>query len=422
MYIYNFIIVQTVIVIGAGFGGLNFLRNATKSKNIQFILIDKQNHHLFQPLLYQVATATLSPANIAFPVRRMFKNAKNVKIILDEVIDINRDNKAIKISTGDVLNYDQLVVSTGSLHSYFGNDNWSQHSNGLKGINDALIIRENLLKAFEKAENENDDQRKQEYLNFVIIGGGPTGVEMAGSIAEIAFNTIRKEFDNFNAEDPNVYLIEANKGVLPMFSDKLSQKAEKYLKDFGVTVLKDEKVENIDESTVYTNKRIIKSNNIIWAAGNKASTLIAKLNTNTDESGRAIVDSFCSLIDDRDVYVIGDAAHYRDANNHPLPGIAPVAIEQGKYVSNIIRNNNKRNENKPFKFSDKGMLATVGKYKAIGKIGNLEISGITAWLFWSVIHIVYLIGYRLKLLVIIEWIFSYLFNKKGTRLIYREEN
>ena len=422
MYIYNFIIVQTVIVIGAGFGGLNFLRNATKSKNIQFILIDKQNHHLFQPLLYQVATATLSPANIAFPVRRMFKNTKNVKVILDEVIDINRDSKNIKLSTGDVLNYDQLVVSTGSLHSYFGNDSWSQYSNGLKGINDALIIRENLLKAFEKAENENDDQRKQEYLNFVIIGGGPTGVEMAGSIAEIAFNTIRKEFDNFNAEDPNVYLIEANNGVLPMFSDKLSQKAEKYLKDFGVTVLKNEKVENIDESTVYTNKRIIKSNNIIWAAGNKASTLIAKLNTNTDESGRAIVDSFCSLIDDRDVYVIGDAAHYKDTNNQPLPGIAPVAIQQGKYVSNIIRNNNKRNENKPFKFSDKGMLATVGKYKAIGKIGNLEISGITAWLFWSVIHIVYLIGYRLKLLVIIEWIFSYLFNKKGTRLIYREEN
>ena len=422
MYIYNFIIVQTVIVIGAGFGGLNFLRNATKSKNIQFILIDKQNHHLFQPLLYQVATATLSPANIAFPVRRMFKNTKNVKVILDEVTDINRDSKNIKLSTGDVLNYDQLVVSTGSLHSYFGNDNWSQYSNGLKGINDALIIRENLLKAFEKAENENDDQRKQEYLNFVIIGGGPTGVEMAGSIAEIAFNTIRKEFDNFNSEDPNVYLIEANKGVLPMFSDKLSQKAEKYLKDFGVTVLKNEKVENIDESTVYTNKRIIKSNNIIWAAGNKASTLIAKLNTNTDESGRAIVDSFCSLIDDRDVYVIGDAAHYKDTNNQPLPGIAPVAIQQGKYVSNIIRNNNKINENKPFKFSDKGMLATVGKYKAIGKIGNLEISGITAWLFWSVIHIVYLIGYRLKLLVIIEWVFSYLFNKKGTRLIYREEN
>ncbi len=233
MYIYNFIIVKKVIVIGGGFGGLNFLRYASSNKQIEFVLIDKQNHHLFQPLLYQVATAVLSPANIAFPIRRMFKKSKNVKVILGEVTLVDRENKNVLLDSGTSINYDQLVVATGSSHSYFGNDEWSNYSKGLKGINDALVIRENLLKAFEKAENETDQEIKQEFLNFVVIGGGPTGVEMAGSIAEIAYKTLNKEFNNFNSEDPNVYLIEANDKLLPMFSKKLSDKAEQYLNDFG---------------------------------------------------------------------------------------------------------------------------------------------------------------------------------------------
>ena len=421
MYIYNFIIVKKVVVIGGGFGGLNFLRYASSNKQIEFVLIDKQNHHLFQPLLYQVATAVLSPANIAFPIRRMFKKSKNVKVILGEVTLVDRENKNVLLDSGTSINYDQLVVATGSLHSYFGNDEWSNYSKGLKGINDALVIRENLLKAFEKAENETDQEIKQEFLNFVVIGGGPTGVEMAGSIAEIAYKTLNKEFNNFNSEDPNVYLIEANDKLLPMFSKKLSDKAEQYLNDFGVKVLKNEKVTNVNHSNVETDKRTIKSRNIIWAAGNTASSLIEKLNTITDDSGRAIVDPDCSLKDDPDVFVIGDASNHKDTRNTPLPGIAPVAMQQGKYVGKIIKNKILKMDRKPFKFSDKGMMATVGKYKAIGKIGNIEVSGFIAWVFWSVIHIVYLIGYRSKLLVIIEWIFSYLFNKKGTRLIYREE-
>ena len=408
-----------VVVIGGGFGGLKFLQRARSSK-IQFTLIDKQNHHLFQPLLYQVATAVLSPANIAFPIRRMFKNFKNVKVILDEATDINREDKTVTISSGEKIKYDQLVVSTGSRHSYFGNDSWSEYSNGLKGINDALQIRERLLRAFEKAENEKNIEKRNKYLNFVVVGGGPTGVEMAGSIAEIAYKNMKEEFRNFKSSDANVYLIEATEKILPMYSDRLSGKAEKYLIDFGVQVRTNEKVIKIENDLVVTDKESIETDNVIWAAGNEASPIIKKLNTKTDSEGRAIVDPDCSIKEDGNVFVIGDAANYKNKNNSTLPGIAPVAIQQGKYLAKIIKNKTLKQDRKPFKYYDKGMMATVGKYKAIGKIGNIEISGFIAWLFWSAIHILYLIGYRSKILVVIEWIFSYLFNKKGTRLIYRE--
>ena len=408
-----------VVVIGGGFGGLKFLQRARSSK-IQFTLIDKQNHHLFQPLLYQVATAVLSPANIAFPIRRMFKNFKNVKVILDEAIDINREDKTVTISSGEKIKYDQLVVSTGSRHSYFGNDGWSEYSNGLKGINDALQIRERLLRAFEKAENEKNIEKRNKYLNFVVVGGGPTGVEMAGSIAEIAYKNMKEEFRNFKSSDANVYLIEATEKILPMYSDRLSGKAEKYLIDFGVQVRTNEKVIKIENDLVVTDKESIETDNVIWAAGNEASPIIKKLNTKTDSEGRAIVDPDCSIKEDGNVFVIGDAANYKNKNNSTLPGIAPVAIQQGKYLAKIIKNKTLKQDRKPFKYYDKGMMATVGRYKAIGKIGNIEISGFIAWLFWSAIHILYLIGYRSKILVVIEWIFSYLFNKKGTRLIYRE--
>ena len=408
-----------VVVIGGGFGGLKFLQRARSSK-IQFTLIDKQNHHLFQPLLYQVATAVLSPANIAFPIRRMFKNFKNVKVILDEATDINREDKTVTISSGEKIKYDQLVVSTGSRHSYFGNDDWSEYSNGLKGINDALQIRERLLRAFEKAENEKNIEKGNKYLNFVVVGGGPTGVEMAGSIAEIAYKNMKEEFRNFKSSDANVYLIEATEKILPMYSDRLSGKAEKYLIDFGVQVRTNEKVIKIENDLVVTDKESIETDNVIWAAGNEASPIIKKLNTKTDSEGRAIVDPDCSIKEDGNVFVIGDAANYKNKNNSTLPGIAPVAIQQGKYLAKIIKNKTLKQDRKPFKYYDKGMMATVGRYKAIGKIGNIEISGFIAWLFWSAIHILYLIGYRSKILVVIEWIFSYLFNKKGTRLIYRE--
>tara|TARA_B000000475_G_scaffold30576_1_gene23233 strand:+ start:287 stop:1531 length:1245 start_codon:yes stop_codon:yes gene_type:complete len=408
-----------IVIIGGGFGGLNFLHKAKKSDN-EFILIDKTNHHLFQPLLYQVATAVLSPADIAVPIRHLFNNDKNVNVILGEVKDIDKDSNLLTLDDGEIISYDYLILSVGSKHSYFGKNDWSKYSNGLKIINDALDIRDRILKAFEKAEKEKDELKRQEYLNFVIVGAGPTGVEMAGSIAEIAFKNMKKEYRNFDTSDANVYLIEAGPKILSMFSEKLATKAEQYLKDLGVTVRKNEKVINIKKNILTTESSEIATDNIIWAAGNEASPLIKKLDTDTDLQGRALVDEYCLIKDSNNIFVIGDASNFKNKNNKSLPGIAPVAIQQGRYLAKIIKSNIKNKEMKPFKYTDKGMMATVGKFKAVGVVGNLEITGLIAWLFWSLIHLIYLIGYRSKIVVAIEWIYAYFFNKRGTRLIYRD--
>ena len=408
-----------IIVIGGGFGGLSFLQKARKSKN-EFILIDKTNHHLFQPLLYQVATAVLSPADITVPLRNLFKNDKNVKTILSEVKEINKEKKEVTLDNAEVINYDKLIVSAGSSYSFFGKNEWSKFAKGLKVINDALDIREKILKAFEKAENEKDERIRKKYLNFVIIGGGPTGVELAGSIAEIAYKNMTKEFRNFSSKDANIYLLEAGDRILPSYSENLAKKSYKYLIDLGVKVMTKERVENIEEMKVTTNKQVIDADNIIWAAGNEASPLIKYLDTETDNEGRALVNQDCSIKEDNEVYVIGDAANFITASGESLPGIAPVAIQQGRYVAHNIKKNIEKENRKPFKYSDKGTMATIGRFKAIGVVGNFELAGFTAWLFWSLIHLVYLIGYRSKILVAIEWIFAYFFNKRGTRLIYRD--
>ena len=407
-----------IVVIGGGFGGLSFLQKARKSNN-EFTLIDKTNHHLFQPLLYQVATAVLSPADITVPIRNLFKNDSNVKVKLGEVVNINKEKKHIVLKNDDVIDYDKLIVSTGASYSYFGNDNWGKFSNGLKNINDALDIRDKILKAFEKAENESNKNIQQKFLNFVVIGGGPTGVEVAGSIAEIAFKNINKEYRNFNSNDSNVYLIEAGSNILPSYSSKLSDKASKYLKKLGVVIKTNEKVENIEEMVVTTDKGKIEADNIIWAAGNKASSLVTLLDTDMDSEGRAVVNQDCSIKEDDSIYVIGDAANFKGVNGSPLPGIAPVAIQQGRYVGLNTKKNLPKEDRKPFKYRDKGMMATIGGFKAIGVVGKIEISGFVAWLFWSLIHLVYLIGYKSKFVVVIEWIFAFFFNKRGTRLIYR---
>ena len=409
---------KNIVVIGGGFGGLSFLKAARKSKN-NFTLIDQTNHHLFQPLLYQVATAVLSPSDITVPIRNLFKNDKNVNVVLDEVININQHNNSLELLSGNIINYDELLISVGSTYSYFGNDDWSIHSNGLKNLNDALDIRDNILKAFENAESEKDNDKKLSYLNFVIIGGGPTGVELAGSIAELAYKNIKNEYRNFKIEDINVYLIEAGSAILPDYSKILSSKASKYLEKLGVNLKLNEKVLNIENNKVTTEKESYSTNNIIWAAGNKANPLIEKLDTEVDKFGRVIVDDDFSIKNSNSIYVIGDAANYKNNNGDPLPGIAPVAIQQGKYMAKILTSDKPLRTNKIFRYRDKGMMATVGGFKAIGVIGKFQISGLLAWLFWSLIHLVYLIGYKSKFIVLIEWVFAYFLNKRGTRLIYR---
>ena len=409
---------KNIVGIGGGFGGLSFLKAARKSKN-NFTLIDQTNHHLFQPLLYQVATAVLSPSDITVPIRNLFKNDKNVNVVLDEVININQHNNSLELLSGNIINYDELLISVGSTYSYFGNDDWSIHSNGLKNLNDALDIRDNILKAFENAESEKDNDKKLSYLNFVIIGGGPTGVELAGSIAELAYKNIKNEYRNFKIEDINVYLIEAGSAILPDYSKILSSKASKYLEKLGVNLKLNEKVLNIENNKVTTEKESYPTNNIIWAAGNKANSLIEKLDTEVDKFGRVIVDSDFSIKNSDSIYVIGDAANYKNNNGDPLPGIAPVAIQQGKYMAKILTSDKPLRNNKIFRYRDKGMMATVGGFKAIGVIGKFQISGLLAWLFWSLIHLVYLIGYKSKFIVLIEWVFAYFLNKRGTRLIYR---
>ena len=408
-----------IVIIGGGFGGLSFLKAARKSSN-NFTIIDKTNHHLFQPLLYQVATAVLSPADITVPIRNLFKNDKNVNVVLDEVIDINQQTNSLLLKSGNEINYDTLLISVGSSYSYFGNDNWSSHSHGLKNLNDALDIRDNILKAFEKAESEKNLELKLSYLNFVIVGGGPTGVELAGSIAELAYKNIKNEYRNFNSSDINVYLVEGGPDILPDYSRDLSDKASKYLQKLGVTLRLNEKVMDIEDKKVTTEKETYLTNNIIWAAGNKANPLIDKLKTEVDNLGRVIVNDDFSIIENNSIYVIGDASNYKNFDGKPLPGIAPVAIQQGKYLAKKITSNKSSESVKNFKYKDKGMMATIGGFKAIGVIGKLKISGLLAWLFWSLIHLVYLIGYKSKLIVLIEWIFAYFLNKRGTRLIYRE--
>ena len=410
---------KKIVIIGGGFGGLSFLKSARKSKN-KFTLIDQTNHHLFQPLLYQVATAVLSPSDITVPIRNLFKKDEHVNIVFDEVIDINQEKNFLELKSGDYISYDKLLISVGSSYSYFGNDDWSIYSYGLKNLNDALDIRDNILKAFEMAESEKDHDKKLSYLNFVIIGGGPTGVELAGSIAELAYKNIKNEYRNFNIDDINVHLIEAGNNILPDYATNLSTKASKYLQKLGVDLKLNEKVLNIESNKVTTEKDSYFTNNIIWAAGNKANPLIEKLNTEVDKFGRVIVNDDFSIKNSNSIYVIGDAANYKNKNGEPLPGIAPVAIQQGKYLAKLLTTNQSSNIKKNFRYRDKGMMATIGGFKAIGVIGKIQVSGLLAWLTWSLVHLVYLIGYKSKFIVLIEWVFAYFLNKRGTRIIYRE--
>jgi len=408
-----------VIIIGGGFGGLSAAKKL-KNKPVDVILIDKTNHHLFQPLLYQVATAGLSPAYIAFPLRSIFRKSKNVQVILGEVKRIDRKEKKVYLN-GESYFYDFLIVAVGARHHYFGKDEWEKFAPGLKTLQDAINIRERILLAFEKAEKINDPDEQQKYLNFVIVGGGPTGVEMAGAIAEIAKKTLIEDFKKIDPSKAKIYLVEALPRILPSYPEELSQKAKEDLEKLGVKVLLNTRVTELTKNSVKLNGKEIHAATIIWAAGNKANPLIQQLNCELDKIGRAVVSPYLHLKDDESVFVIGDAAAVFDEKGNTLPGVSPVAITEGRYVAKFILRKLKNKKIKPYRYFDKGSLATIGKAKAVADFGWIRFSGFFAWLLWVFVHIFFLIGFKNRFIVMIEWIFAYFTYQKSARLIVGEK-
>lgn len=409
-----------VVIIGGGFGGL-MTAKSFKDADVDITIVDRTNHHVFQPLLYQVATAALSPGDIAVPIRAIFTNQKNVTVIMDEAIAIEKEKKIVQLKTGN-LKFDILVVAPGSKHSYFGKDEWQKFAPGLKTLDDALKIREKIIHSLEIAERINDLNASKKYLTFVIVGGGPTGVELAGAIAEIAKQTMIKDFRNISARDTKVYLVEALPRVLTSFTEDLSRQAKEDLEALGVEVLLNTRVSSIDNDGVLLGERKIGTANVIWAAGNVVSPLIKSLGVETDKSGRALVNDDLSIDGYPDIFVIGDAAAVKDKNGEYLPAIAPVAMQQGAFVGKLINNHQYDSKRPAFKYFDKGTMATIGKAKAVAMIRGLKLSGVFAWLMWGIIHIFYLIGFRNRFRVMAEWIWYYFTRRQGIRLIVGKEN
>ena len=407
-----------IIVIGGGFAGLNLLKTLKKA-DADILLLDKTNHHLFQPLLYQVATAALSSTDIATSLRDIFKNQSNTDILLADVIELDKHNKRVITANGETFSYDYLVVAPGSNHSYFNHPEWEQFAQGLKSLNDANQIRDNIMMSFENAERAKDSLERKKFMTFIIIGGGPTGVEMAGAIAELAHDSLKGHFKQIDPRESIIYLIEGTNQILPIFPQDLALKAKGYLEQMGVNVLLNKLVTNITEEGVWLGTEFIETPNIIWAAGNEASPILKSLDVPLDKFKRVIVEADLSIKDFPEVFVIGDAACSIGINEKPLPGFAPVAIQQGKYVGKIIKNQIQKKDRKPFVYFNKGLMATVGSGKAIGLSGKIKFSGFIAWLAWSMIHIVYLITFTNRFFVSLNWFYLYLMHKRKSKIIVR---
>jgi len=405
-----------IIIVGAGFAGLQAAKGLTTS-SFDVTIIDKNNYHLFQPLLYQVATAGLSPADIAVPIRNIFRSQQNPKVILDELIGINPQLNQIKTRNNTYI-YDFLVIATGSEPSYFGHDQWKNFSYGLKNIKDATSMRTKILKAFEKAERIKNNNDLDKLMKFVLIGGGPTGVEMAGAIAELSKKILTKEFTTIDTKTAKIILLEAGPNILPTASHSLSIYAQKTLEKLGVEVKCNTSVKNISEGLVETNAETIDAETIIWCAGVKASPVKSWINVKTDEKGRVLVNEDLSISGYSNIFVIGDASHVKNKNSKPLPGLAPVAKQEGNFVAEVIKKNiHNGRPSKKFYYKNRGYLATIGRSDAIVDFGWFTLKGRIGWIFWSIIHIYFLIGFRNRLIVFINWLWSYLTFSKGARLI-----
>lgn len=405
-----------VVIIGGGFGGLNAAKKLCQG-DYELLILDKHNHHLFQPLLYQVAGAALSPANIAVPIREMFRKKDNVSVYMANIVRVDKERKQVIAANGEVFPYDFLILAVGASHSYFGHPEWEAFAPGLKTLEDALRIREKILLTFEEAERSTHLVQEMCYLRFIIIGAGPTGVEMAGAIAEIARESLFRNFRQIEPEHSEIILIEGTGQVLPTFPKELGDRAQQDLEKMGVQVRLNQMVTQVVENGVYIGEEFLHAHNIIWAAGNRASDLLRTLDTPLDRVGRVMVQPDLTIPGHPEIFVIGDAANVKNGEGQVLPGIAPVAIQQGIYVASLLKKNRPPEQRRPFHYADKGLLATIGKAKAVGKIGSWKVKGYLAWLLWGVVHIFYLISFRNRMLVMFQWMFLYLSNRRQVRII-----
>lgn len=406
---------KQVVIIGGGFGGLAAARSLRK---VDVVLIDRTNHHVFQPLLYQVATAALSPNDIAWPLRTVFRSQPNVRVVMDDVLSIDRAARIVCLRDSAPIAFDNLIAAPGSRHAYFGHDEWEPFAPGLKTMTDAVRLHEKMLLAFEDAERRRASTGLRDRLTFVIVGGGPTGVELAGALAEIGRKAMGPDFPTLRLDDLSIVLVEGGPRVLPGFTPDHSAKAARALERMGVTIKLNSPVSAVRANGVTIGNEWIPSTNVIWAAGNRASPLLNTLSTPQDASGRVKVRPDLTIPDDPWIFVIGDAAHCAGQNGSPLPGVAPVAMQQGRYVARIIDQELAPERRRPFVYADRGMLATIGRAQAVAQFGPLHMSGLLAWLVWCIVHIFFLIGLRNRIRVMSEWIWYYLTFKPGARLLF----
>jgi NADH:quinone reductase (non-electrogenic) len=406
-----------VIIIGAGFGGLEAAKKLA-CKDVRLTIIDRTNYHLFQPLLYQVATAALSPADIAAPIRGILSKCRNVEVVLAEVESVSVEKRQVK-TPDRTFDYDYLILATGARHSYFGHEEWEKLAPGLKSLEDAVELRRRILLAFEFAEKTTDEAARQAAMTFVVIGGGPTGVEMAGAIAEISRYTLSKDFRHIDPSKARVILIEGASRLLAAYPPDLSESARKQLMSLGVDVRTNARVTEITEAGVRWGDEFIPCRVKIWAAGNTASFVGKTLITPVDRVGRVIVNEDLTIPGHPEVQVIGDLANFSHQTGEPLPGVSPVAMQQGRQAAGNILRMIRGEKPKPFRYFDKGSMATIGRNKAVADLKFFHLSGLPAWLAWLFVHIIFLVGFRNRILVLIQWAWAYLSFDKGARLITR---
>ncbi len=409
-----------VLILGSGFAGLNAAKVLAGVKGVEVIIIDRKNYHLFQPLLYQVASAALSPAEIAVPIRNIFSRYHNIKVFQAEVDKINAETKSVLTNVGE-FNYDYLIMACGARQIYFGNEAWEENSPGLKTIEQAVEIRRRVLTAFESAETEKDLDKKLKLLTFVIVGGGSTGVELAGALAELSRFTFAKDFRNIDPKRTRIILIEAGPRILASFSEKLSSRANRHLENLGVQVRTLKKVTKIDAGGVNIGDEIIEAATVLWAAGIQASGLNRQLKGELDSMGRIVVEPDLSLKHYPEIFVAGDQAHFSYQTGKPLHGIAPVALQQGRFIAKNVLKELEGKPREKFHYIDKGQLATIGRNNAVLEIGRLKLGGFWAWIIWLFVHIYYLIGFKNKFVVLLQWAYSYLTYQKGARLIVNHD-